>query len=72
MLSEIDANIDLYPIQWNWIHVKGHQDNHFDPLDRYASLKVKYNKAAKQRCDTDQQNPSHTIKHNIENEIWRL
>ena len=56
MLSEIDANIEKYLIQWNWCHVKGYQDNQVGPLDIWSSLNIKCDTAAKQIWAQDQDN----------------
>ena len=41
MLSEINSKIQKSPIQWNWRHVKGHQENYFGPLNRWATVLLK-------------------------------
>eukprot|EP00957_Ditylum_brightwellii_P068418 5194624-Ditylum_brightwellii.AAC.1 len=45
--------INSSPITWHWRHVRGHQDDHFGPLDRWASLNVECDNAAKARRDYD-------------------
>ena len=72
MLYVIDARIGQSPIQCNWRHVKVHQDNQVVPLDRWASLKVKYDIAKNKIWDQDQDNPRHTIRHKLEHVICRL
>ena len=40
MLSVIDAKLEQSPIQWSWLHVKGHKDYQVGPLDQWATLNV--------------------------------
>ena len=42
MMSEIYSNIERSMIEYNWHHVMKNQEDHFGPLDRWASLNVKY------------------------------
>ena len=55
MLSEIDAKIERSLIQWNWCHVKGHQDNTPPPppMDRWESLNVECKISTKKRLAQD-------------------
>ena len=40
MLSAIKSKIQNSPIQCKWRHAKGQQDEHFAPLNIWASLNV--------------------------------
>ena len=40
ILSEIDAKLKGYQIEWNLRHAKGHQEDQVGPLYRWASLNV--------------------------------
>lgn len=48
MLSAIDFKLEEPFIQWKWCHVKGHQDDHIETLDRRATLNVEYDLVEKQ------------------------
>ena len=48
ILSDIGSNIEESPIQWKWLHVKRHQDEHIGPLYRWANINVK--------CDHTEEN----------------
>eukprot|EP00957_Ditylum_brightwellii_P203766 15336111-Ditylum_brightwellii.AAC.1 len=63
--------INSSPITWHWRHVRGHQDNHFGPLDRWASLNVKCDNAAKARCNYNILHPP-GVQDEIAGEMWRL
>ena len=39
--------IKISPVQWNYRHVKGHQDDFAGPLDRWATLNVEMDSLAK-------------------------
>ena len=46
-ISDIKHKLKVSPIQWFWRHIKGHQDDHLGPLDRWYSLNVICAKVAK-------------------------
>jgi hypothetical protein len=71
IISAIDKMICDSPITWHWRHVKGHQDNTIGPLDRWASLNIEMDTAAKARRVIDEQDPP-LIQHTIEHEMWRI
>eukprot|EP00957_Ditylum_brightwellii_P176942 13478124-Ditylum_brightwellii.AAC.1 len=49
LISAIDYLLCKSPLIWKWRWVKGHQDDFYGPLDRWASLNVEMDSAAKQR-----------------------
>ena len=73
LISVINHRIIKDPLTWSWIHVKGHQDDQTGPLDRWASLNVECDTAAKQKRKQDQKAGfSKEQYHNIQYENWRL
>ncbi len=76
-----DANHDLLqairtlwassPIQWKFRHVKGHQDDHksASELDRWATLNVEMDTAAKQHMHIAKRSPRHFL---VANEPWSV
>lgn len=56
LISAIDHRLEKSLLEWYWRHVKGHQDNHVGPLDRWASLNVECNTAAKERWAANARN----------------
>eukprot|EP00957_Ditylum_brightwellii_P192155 14627286-Ditylum_brightwellii.AAC.1 len=49
LITAIDNLISKSPIEWFLRHVKGHQDYHHGPLNRWATLNVEMDGLAKTR-----------------------
>eukprot|EP00957_Ditylum_brightwellii_P068969 5234216-Ditylum_brightwellii.AAC.1 len=71
LLSAIDKAIYESPISWHWRHMKGHQDNYIGPLDRWATLNVLCDSAAKGRRRYDIENPP-LLQEEIDGEMWSI
>eukprot|EP00957_Ditylum_brightwellii_P042622 3227618-Ditylum_brightwellii.AAC.2 len=71
IISAIDTAINGSPLIWKWCHVKAYQDDHVAPLDRWATLNVDCDAAAKCKTKFDSIYPP-PIKQEIEGEMWRL
>ena len=56
LISAINHKLQAFPIQWFWIHVKGHKDYHLGPIDRFTTLNVTFDMADKHRWEIDQKN----------------
>eukprot|EP00957_Ditylum_brightwellii_P138565 10561781-Ditylum_brightwellii.AAC.1 len=76
--------IDESPLVWEWRWVKGHQGEKkrgdkwkgcvkkfIGPLDRWATLNVAVDSAAKRTCQSDVMNPP-PIQYTPANEMWRI
>ena len=73
LISTINHKLQDSPIQWFWRHVKVHQDDRLEPLDRWASLDLTCDTAAKHQWATDQQNRLSMHQYSfIQGEIWHL
>ena len=69
----IDHKLQESPIRWFWRHVRVNQDNHLVPLDRWDSLKVTCDTAAKHWWTTHQKNRLSMHQNRfIQGEIWCL
>eukprot|EP00957_Ditylum_brightwellii_P019109 1438813-Ditylum_brightwellii.AAC.1 len=53
LIAAIDTILQRSKITWYWRHVKGHQDDHHGPLDRWSTNNVEMDHAAKTRVDLD-------------------
>eukprot|EP00957_Ditylum_brightwellii_P021020 1584350-Ditylum_brightwellii.AAC.1 len=84
LISVIDSMINESPLVWKWCWVKGHQDKKkkgdkmkrgkkkfIGPLDRWATLNVAMDSAAKRKCQADAMNPP-PIQYTLANEMWQL
>ena len=73
IISGINHKLQESPIQWFWRHIKGHQDDHLGPLDRWASLNVTCHTAAKHQWETDQQNSLSMHQNSfLQGKMWHL
>ena len=73
MMLAINAKIQWSPIQWHWLHVKGHPDDYFGLLDRRETLNLECDHAEKKRWAPGQEKNSDLYhSHNLEDELWIL
>eukprot|EP00957_Ditylum_brightwellii_P055456 4201564-Ditylum_brightwellii.AAC.1 len=53
LIAAIGTIIQRSKITWYWRHVKGHQADHQGPLDRWSTINVEMDHAAKTKVDLD-------------------
>jgi hypothetical protein len=71
IISAIDQYIQDSNITWQWLHVKGRQDDFYGPLDCWSTLNVEMDELAKKRQASDVADNTH-IQHDIKNELWQV
>ena len=54
LISSIDNKLIKNPLTWSWVHVKGHQDEQGEHLDRWETLNIYCNHRAKLKWKEDQ------------------
>ena len=61
------------PISWQWVHIKGHQDQDPNqPLDEWANLNIEMDTAAKQEWDLRQACHPQDLHVSIPGEGWAI
>eukprot|EP00957_Ditylum_brightwellii_P167941 12783897-Ditylum_brightwellii.AAC.1 len=71
IISAIDYLLCKSPLLWKWRWVEGHQDNFYGPLDRWATLNVEVDSAAKKRS-SDDATLCPPIQYTIHKEMWHI
>ena len=56
LILSINNKLQDRLIQWFWNYIKGNQDYHLGPLDRYYTMNIDCDTTAKYWCTIDQQN----------------
>eukprot|EP00957_Ditylum_brightwellii_P022054 1663801-Ditylum_brightwellii.AAC.1 len=71
IISAIHQKVRTSPLEWYWQQIKGHQNNHMEPLNKQATINVEMDMLAKARHSQETQSMGTRYLGVIEGEMWQ-